>query len=272
MPENTAVLTRGAAPADFTVSYGQHALQRAEVRLPQGVRDAVPLVLLWHGGFWRTGHDMSEVAPLAAALAANGFAVASLEYRAVGDGGGWPGTLEDAALAADTVPGLVEAERPGLVDQRRIVYAGHSAGGHLAVWCAMRGRLPAGAPGSTGRGPQPIGVVALAPVLDLVRAYALGAGGGAVAAFLGGAVDEFPERYAVADPAPMGPPAVPVVIVHGEQDTLVPVLLSRDYAAMNGAEVVTEPGADHFAVIDPESTAWPHVLGAFRRLSIVHQA
>jgi hypothetical protein len=40
---------------------------------------------------------------------------------------------------------------------------------------------------------------------------------------------------------------------------------------MNGADLVTEPGADHFAVADPESTAWPHVLGAFR-LSIVHQA
>ena len=77
-----------------------------------------------------------------------GFAVWNIEYRRVGqEGGGWPGTLEDAAAAVDHLAGLDG------VDTGRVVTVGHSAGGHLAVWLAARHRLPAGAPGARPRAP-----------------------------------------------------------------------------------------------------------------------
>ncbi len=83
-----------------------------------------PAVVLIHGGFWRYGWDRTLMTPLARDLAAQGIAAWNIEYRRVGqEGGGWPGTLEDVAAAADAVVGL-EA-----VDAGRVATVGHSAGG-----------------------------------------------------------------------------------------------------------------------------------------------
>src|SRR5690242_9533275 len=165
------VLTRAAPPPDFVVSYGPGDDQVADVRLPaQSARPRpAPLVLFLHGGFWRAAYDRAHTGPLAEALAAAGFAVCTPEFRRTGQaGGGWPGTFDDVAAAVDALPGLV-AEVAGaaadVVDVGRVVLGGHSAGGHLALWAAGRGRLPeterwhASASGV-------VGVVSLAGVCD----------------------------------------------------------------------------------------------------------
>jgi acetyl esterase/lipase len=251
--ENRGVLSAPAPAPDLTVSYGPEPDQVADVRLPAG--GPAPLVLLWHGGFWRPAWDRTHVAPMAAALAGEGFAVATVEYRRTG----WTQTSADVAAAADAVPGLVSQAVPGRVDLARTVYSGHSAGGQLALWAA------AARPGKAGR-PGPAGVLALAPVADLAEAYRLDLDGGAVAAFLGGGPDEVPDRYAAASPAALGPPGVPVVVMHGCADGRVPVAMSRRYAAATGARLVELPGADHFALIDPASAVWPLVVAALRSL------
>ena len=76
-----------------------------------------------------------------------------------------------------------------------------------------------------------------------------------------------PERYAVADPARLLPTGVPTVLVHGALDEDVPVEVSRSYAAAAaaaGQQVALHElaGADHMALIDPTSPAWPTVLAA----------
>src|SRR5262245_64343849 len=77
--------------------------------------------------------------PLAEALAGEGVATWNIEYRRVGnEGGGWPGTFLDVAHATDHVKTLA-ATHP--IDLSRVVVLGHSAGGHLALWAAARGRL-----------------------------------------------------------------------------------------------------------------------------------
>jgi acetyl esterase/lipase len=200
-------------------------------------------VVFLHGGFWRAAWDRTHVGPLAADLAARGYPVACPEYRRTGQpGGGWPGTFDDvlAAVAA------VREALPGTP-----VLAGHSAGGHLALWAA--GRVPAA------------GVLALAPVTDLTGAYRLDLDQGAVAALLGGAPDEVPERYAAADPAP---PPVPVVIVHGSADAQVPPGMSRAYADRAGGNVrlIELPGTDHFALVDPLAAAWLTVIDGLATL------
>jgi acetyl esterase/lipase len=123
-----------------------------------------PLVIFFHGGFWRHEYDRGHTGPLAAALAAEGLTVATPEYRRTGaPGGGWPGTFDDVVAALRTLPALLSA-RLGPVGPA--VLAGHSAGGHLALWAASRSsRVPA--------------VVGLAPVADLIRAYELDLDGGA---------------------------------------------------------------------------------------------
>ncbi|HWG99022.1 MAG TPA: alpha/beta hydrolase fold domain-containing protein, partial [Pilimelia sp.] len=199
-----SVLTRPAPPPDATLAYGPLPDQVADLRLPAVTgparsvapagRGGAPLVLVVHGGFWRSEYDRSHVGPMAADLAARGWPVAVVEYRRTGTpGGGWPGTFQDVAEALARVPDLVAGECaargvPGPAPGGPVV-VGHSAGGHLALW------LAATAPRRLR------GVLALAPVADLAAAHELDLDGGAVAALLGGGPADVPDRYAAADPA-----------------------------------------------------------------------
>jgi acetyl esterase/lipase len=250
----------------LTLSYGPHRDQVADVYTAADATPT-PLVLFLHGGFWRAIHDRLHVTHLAEDLAKRGYAVANAEYRRTGDGGGFPETLLDVALAADRLPGLIEAQLPGRIDPSRIIYAGHSAGGHLAVWAAVRDQLPAGAPGHLGSPPAVAGVLALAPVLDLAGAYRMGGGEGAVQEFLGAGPLEAPDRYAAADPAMLGKPAAPVTIIHGDSDQRVPVAMSVQYAATGDAKLVELAAIGHFELIDTESAAWPVIVSELANLT-----
>lgn len=227
-----------------------------------------PVVALLHGGFWRAGRTLELMRPLAADLAGRGFAAWNLEYRRVGQpGGGWPGTCEDVAAGLDHLAGL--AGRAPL-DLDRLVVAGHSAGGHLALWSAARAGLPAGAPGAAPL-VTPGLAVSLAGVCDLHAGAADGIGEDAVAGFLGATPDQEPERYRLASPRARLPLGVRQLLVHGDADSRVPVEQSRAYAAAAAAagdpvELVELAGVDHMAVIDPASPAWAevtHRLGRF---------
>jgi acetyl esterase/lipase len=229
-------------------------------------------VLFFHGGFWRAAYDRRHTGPLTAALAAEGFAVCAPEYRRTGQpDGGWPGTFDDVAVAVDALPGLAVAAADGLIDPGRVLLAGHSAGGHLALWAAARHRLPPEARWHSAAS-RCAGVVALAAVSDLVACYQQGLGNGAVAELLGAGPDGRPGRYAMTDPAVLIPAGVPVRMLHGSDDDVVPFEMSIGYAARAHAAgddvICTElRGAGHFDVIDPLSDAWEHVTAAFRALS-----
>ncbi|MFY1688833.1 alpha/beta hydrolase family protein [Plantactinospora sp. WMMB782] len=262
-----AVLDRPAPPPDVRLRYGTDPEQVADLRLPGGPADTVevagaarPLVVVVHGGFWRAGYDRRHTGPLAADLAGRGYPVVQLEYRRTGQpGGGWPGTLDDVAAGLAALPGLVDGVIPaGRMAPGPPILLGHSAGGHLALWAAQH------APDRVR------GVLALAPVLDLAEAYRLDLDGGAVAALLGGGPEEFPDRYAAADPTRSAPPPVRTSILHGTLDRQVPVAASRRYAAAapgTALRFVELPGCEHFGVIDPLSRAWPAVLAELHWLA-----
>lgn len=241
-----------AALVPRAVTYGEEDLaQRAELTLPQGQPAAV--VALLHGGFWRAEYDLTLASPLAADLAARGYATWNIEYRRVGAGGGWPQTFTDVAAALDHL-----AELPETADLP-VVVVGHSAGGHLAAWLAARPVLPDGAVGADP-GVVPVGVISQAGVLDLTAAAQEGIGGSAVPDLLGGLPDAVPDRYAVGDPARLLPVGVPLRCVHGSDDTIVPLRQSEDVAAAaraagDDAQVLVVDG-DHFTIIDPASEAW----------------
>lgn len=258
------VLTRSAPGPRLTVSYGSHPDQVVDV-WPAGEDDrAAPLVIFVHGGFWRAKYDRMHLRPLCNDLAWRGYTVAAIEYRRVGQpGGGWPGSFDDVALAFDTVPYVLASEG---VRVGRVVLAGHSAGGHLALWGATRHRLPDDALWRLDGPPPVAGVLALAPVCDLADAYRQGLGEGATGELLGGGLERFPARYAAVDPAVLPVPEVPTTLVHGVLDDRVPVEHSRRYAA-RGARLVELADVEHFAVIDPLSVAWPRVLDALADLA-----
>ncbi len=275
------VLTRPAPPPDQTLRYGPGPDQVADLRLPAGPATAQAgrtpvLVLLLHGGFWRAAYDRVHLGPLAAALAAESFLVCTPEYRRTGQpDGGWPGTFDDVAAAVDRLPGLACSVVPSAGAQWRVILAGHSAGGHLALWSAGRHRL---GPGDRWHraaavpGAEVAGVVALAPVSDLAECYRAGLGNDAAAELLGGGPTDQPRRYTVTDPARLVPLGVPVRLVHGTADDRVPFAMSRSFtaraqAAGDDIRLAELPGGGHFDVIDPLSAAWPAVLGAFRSVA-----
>lgn len=262
-PDPRDILARPASPPDFTVAYGDLADQIADVRLPPEDANVMPLVIVIHGGFWMPQFDRAHVGALAADLASRGHVVASLEYRRIGvDGGGWPGTFDDIADGVAEAPDLI-AESLGLsgVGDGRVMLMGHSAGGQLALWAA---RHVSGIHG----------VVALAPVADMARAFALGLGDGAVGQLLGGGPDVVADRYAAVDPMVNLPLEVPTVVVHGQLDLQVPYEIGRDFVAASMAagdptELIGLADIEHFAVIDPHSSAWPAVLAGLASVCAV---
>ena len=253
----TDVLTRPAPPPDRTVSYGPRPEHVIDLRFPRGRAAASlppPLVVLVHGGFWRPAYDRSHLGPMADALAGAGYLVAVPEYRRAGMSAGWTGPFDDIALALAQV-GTVAGEHGA--DLGRATWAGHSAGGHLVLWAAGRPGLPAGSP---WRGPcAATKVVSLAGCNSLRLCAEWNLGDGAARNLMGGLPGDVPERYAVADPAALPRPRVPVTLVHGTADDRVPVAMSR---LTPSGRLIEIEGAGHFDLIDPDSAAWPQVLAA----------
>lgn len=236
MPQSILELPPGAPGA--RIPYGADPNQFGELHLPAGPGPH-PVVVFIHGGFWRAKYDLTHASHLCNAIAEAGCAVWSIEYRRVGQtGGGYPGAFEDVRAGAEYL-----AQIPGL-DRGRVVLAGHSAGGHLALWLAAQETM------------ELREVIALAAVSDLRRARELNLGDGAVAAFMGGG-----DRDSLGSPIELLPMRVPQCLLHGTADDVVPIELSESFArASKNAQIIPLPGAGHLEVIDPRSNEWPAVL------------
>ena len=253
--------------------------QFGELWLPDGA--AAGTVVVIHGGFWRARYDLSLGRPLAADLAARGYAAWNLEYRRALAGGGWPETFEDVAAGIDLLATLP-------VDTSRVVAVGHSAGGHLAAWAAGRAKLPPGAPGAPDApgappgGPGPAdggsgqafvavtGVVSQAGVLALADCARERVGGTAALDLMGGGPDKLPDEYRLADPIAAVPVPAPVVCLHPRADANVPYSYSERYVAAataaGGRATLTETHGDHFTLIDPASPDWAAAIAALPAL------
>lgn len=240
-------------PGEGRFDYGDDPSQFGELSLPSGTPRGVVVVI--HGGFWKSAYDLSLGRPLTASLVEQGWAAWNIEYRRVGNGGGYPATFDDVAAAIDKLKDLD-------IDLTTVVTLGHSAGGHLAVWAAGRGKYDAWPPKV-----QVTAAISQAGVLDLVGGSEQGLGGGAVDALLGHAAG--PGDAAV-DPLQQVPLGVPVFCVHGTADDTVPISQSEAYVAAatseGGEAELVEVEGDHFVVIDPESEAWRVQLGLLDRL------
>lgn len=231
-------------PVPRTHRYGSSPEQEGDLLLGAGPEPYGVAVLL-HGGFWGARYTRTIMGALAVDLARRGWATWNVEYRRIGSGGGAQQTLADVRAAIDAVQGL-----DGSLPTKRLLVIGHSAGGQLALCAAAA--------------PSVAGVVSLAGVCDLVAAAEQGIGDDAVVRFIGAAPEQRPDEYRLADPLQRLPTGVPVLLVHGDADTRVPVQHSRDYAAAaqtsgDRCELLELAGVDHFALIDPRTTVWATV-------------
>jgi acetyl esterase/lipase len=241
--------------------YGADPAQFGELSLPSDGRPLGTVVVL-HGGFWGDRYDLSLGRPLAADLAGRGYAAWNLEYRRVGNGGGWAATFEDVAAGIDLLATLP-------VDATRVAAVGHSAGGHLGVWAAGRSMLPDGAPGARPA-VAVTGVISQGGVLGLADCARDRLGEDAAVKLMGGGPDELPEPYRLADPMTWLPSPANVVCLHSRADQRVPYSYSERYVAaalaVGGRARLVETFGDHFTLIDPATTDWAVAVAALPEL------
>ncbi|GGL45472.1 alpha/beta hydrolase [Phycicoccus endophyticus] len=248
------VTPRPARAPDRTEVTGPEQTDVYDVYEPEAHRARGVTVALVHGGFWRARYDRAHLAPLAEALARDGFHTANLEYPRTGmPGGGWPGTADALRATVDAVRADSDLPDP-------LVLVGHSAGGHLVTWLASEHRVP-----------DLLGAVGLGAVADLAEADRLHLGDDAARSFLGGAPEEVPQAWAAADPARQHLSA-PVALVSGERDDVVPASVSQAYAAARTGDehagTATARGADHFDLVDPEHPAYLLLLAEVEELTL----
>lgn len=241
------VLALPAPLPDHIYQWGGHPAQRIEQYRPEPPADPARQAVLIHGGCWLNQFNMGYMRPMAAAMAEGGWTVWSLGYRRLGDGDN-AGTraLDDLRAGVDQVRRLSHDETgpPWLI--------GHSAGGHLALLVA--GEL----------GPDRIaGVAGLAAITD-PRGYAEQDGSCNEAAARLLADSETPERL---DPSPHLPFGLPLLLLQGERDPIVPIEQATGFArqateAGDTARVIAPSEAGHFEPVIPDSEAFSTLMEA----------
>jgi acetyl esterase/lipase len=210
------------------IDYDEHGrATRLDLYLPKPQAGAAPVLVYFHGGGFFSGSKSWGARPLLYRLAASGWVCASADYR-LAPRASYDDALADARRAVDWV--REHAAEYG-ADPERVFLAGASAGAHLASVVAL-GRRPTAAAESM---PRVRGVVALYGYYGPVRS---------------------PDGQS--SPADLiGPHAPPFFVVHGDNDSLIPVATARDFAlrlaaASAGPTVYVElGGAEHsFGLFD----------------------
>lgn len=257
-------MSQPQAKADARIAYGAAPAQVAELFLPKG-EGPHPVVVLIHGGCYLAEYQgLAQTSGIAADLARRGYAVWNVEYRKLGEAGaGYPGTFLDVADAIDRL--RAEAPKYGF-DLKRVVAVGHSAGGHLALWAAARGRLPKTSP-LWRANPLPIrGVISLGGIGDLkgqADVFAGACGPEPIPRILGLA-ERGEGAYADTSPADLLPTGTRTVMISGTLDHVMPpptgvAYAQRVRAAGDSAEAIALPGVSHFDVVIPTTAAWGEV-------------
>jgi acetyl esterase/lipase len=239
------------APAkpDAVLRYAGHPRGFAELRLPKG-RGPFPLAVIFHGGCFKAGiADQNYMAPLATRWQQEGVASLNVDYREVGDGGGWPGSFEDWAEAAKLID-TVAAKYP--IDRARVTLVGHSAGALPAQWLAMA-QDRAGPMGA--RDPLRVRAAIVfdgeADVASERAQFDALCKFPAIDPFMGGDPQRVPARYDAVSPLAHRPHLSELLFVQAVLPPAPPAVQAAIRAHGTAIEIVANPGASHFAIITP---------------------
>ena len=224
---------------------------RLDVFTPKGVKQP-PLIVYIHGGGWKTGDRKSLFAK---SLTADGFAVASIDYRFAREAK-FPAQIFDCKGAIRWL--RANADRYGY-DPKRIAVMGESAGGQLAVLLGTSGgvkELEGDVGGNAEQSSKVQAVVDYFGATDFVLRSrtqpAMTEVPGSVAyEYLGGAVAEKPDLARLASGAEfVSKDDPPLLAIHGDADKQVLIDQSErivDAYKNKGleAELMVVPGGVH---------------------------
>lgn len=241
--------------ADATISYGDDPLQLIDVWIPKGDLPHRAVIMI-HGGCWQS--DIAErdiMNYIADDLRQAGIGVWNIEYRGVDrPGGGYPGSYLDVAKAADLFGS--KGAQYGFSD-RKLVVIGHSAGGHLALWLAMRPDLPLNA---DIRGSDPIKIDAaisqggLPDLRDGAQRKGHPCGTDAPGTMSGG-------KWRWSSPPEMPIGSAQQFLFNNDRDQIAPPGFANGYQAQMAAQgkaiqTIVTPDEGHVELIAPRSKSW----------------
>ena len=229
---------------------------RVDVYQPGSVtpRKPLPAVVMVHGGGWIL-HDRTRQSDSLRQLADSGLVVLAIDYTlATRDRATWRSAGEQVACALAWT--AEHADRIG-VDARRIVLAGTSAGGGLAITTGYRAAAGTAISACAGEVPVPAGVAGAVPVVDPAGFHAnpdpfmSRYSRVMTERYLGGSPAQYPDRVAattaLAHLTAQSPPTLLLTVAH---DHLVPAQGAHELAAAAlllgvAIEQIGVPFADH---------------------------
>lgn len=218
------------AHRDLVYVEGGHERQKLDLYLPEKADGPLPLIIWVHGGGWQNG-SKDGCPPLRAGYVAQGYAVASINYRLSGQAV-FPAQIEDCKAA---IRWLRAHAKEYSLDPQRFGVWGSSAGGHLVALIGTSGdvkEFDVGANlGQSSRvqavcdyyGPTDFTVFVNTPGYE---SHATDAS--PEAKLIGGAVMQNKDKAARVNPityVSKGDP--PFLIVHGDKDPTVPLNQSQ---------------------------------------------
>jgi acetyl esterase/lipase len=242
------------------------------VRRQDPPRAGAPVLVYLHGGAWVFGDKREQGLPMLHELARRGWVTVTVNYG-LGPRQRWPAQVVDAKRAVAWVKDTID--RYG-GDPGRVVVSGGSAGGHLASLLALTAGDRSWQPGFEEADTSVAACVSFYGVYDFT-------GGGADPAADRALLDllerlvfpvrrrDDPELYRLASPIHrVGADAPPFFVIHGTNDTLVPVGEARRFVdalrAVSQAPVVYAelPGTQHAFDVLP-SPRGAHTIAAVVR-------
>jgi acetyl esterase/lipase/enterochelin esterase-like enzyme len=212
---------------------GGHERHRLDLYTPEKPDGPLPVIVWIHGGAWLGGSKDGRVP--AVPFVTKGYAVASINYR-LSSHAVFPAQIEDCKAA---VRWLKANAKTYNLDPKRIGVWGASAGGHLAALLGTSGDVKdlEGSGDNADQSSRVHAVVDFFGPTDLLQMEAHSLPGSTMkhgtpdspeSKLIGGPINENVEKTDRANPVKyVAKDAPPFLIVHGEQDPLVPIHQSQ---------------------------------------------
>jgi len=215
----------GHSRVDRDLAYGSDARQRLDFF--HASSKGRPTVAYIHGGYWQT-NEKEPNAFVAEGLLAHDLNVALIEYT-LAPAASMGGIVTEIRAA---IAWLVARLQPELASSRRLVVAGHSAGGHLTA-------MAAGLPGVSG-------ALAISGLFDLEPIRL---------SYLNAPLKMDLDEAGANSPIKLRFPSVPVSVAVGAAELPELVRQSQDYAAALSAagrpvRMLLVPKATHFTILE----------------------
>ncbi|MFN4180378.1 MAG: alpha/beta fold hydrolase [Armatimonadota bacterium] len=212
--------------------YGPNERNELDLFLPKDDGKKLrPAVVVIHGGAWRSG-DKRQLRMLAELFARRGYVAAAINYR-LAPKYSYPAQLDDCQRA---VRWLRKNAKEYKIDPKRFGAAGASAGGHLALLLGTRETRNDSNPELKGISSKVQCVLSIFGPTDFtderyVQASRNPVLGKALIEFVGKPYDEAPNLWKEVSPLHhVSPDDAPTFIIHGDQDSLVPLEQSEKFA------------------------------------------